>query len=276
MHTPDGFITSWICVLMLALSALPVLVALKRLERSRIPMIAGVASLIFLAQMINFPISGFSSGHLIGAGLAVALLGLDAAIIAMAMVLVVQTFVFGDGGALALGVNIFTMGISAVYAASFVYEKTGSRFLSSSFSVVAAASVLSVLLAMSGVGSFVDIAFAMLAVHAIIALAEGALTHALLSVSPMRITAGTVGIALALTAVLIPLSSGNPDGLETVSLHLGFFDKAVEVYEAPLAGYLVPLALPYLGSVLAAAIGIIFTYVIPYSFLEVRQWFYAL
>ena len=69
------------------------------------------AAFVFAAQMLNFPVAGGTSGHFLGAALATILLGPWLACLVMAVVLVVQAFVFADGGITALGANIVSMGV---------------------------------------------------------------------------------------------------------------------------------------------------------------------
>ena len=68
-----------------------------------------MAAFIFAAQMLNFPVAGGTSGHLLGGALAAVLLGPYAGAIVIAIVLIVQCLVFQDGGLTALGANIFNM-----------------------------------------------------------------------------------------------------------------------------------------------------------------------
>ena len=69
---------------------------------------------MFAAQIINFPVAHGTSGHLIGAALATALLGPVAAVLVIAAVLTLQCILFGDGGIYALGANIFNMALLSV------------------------------------------------------------------------------------------------------------------------------------------------------------------
>jgi len=76
--------------------------------------------------MLNFAVAGGTSGHLLGAALATILLGPWAAIVALTCVISVQALIFQDGGLLALGANIFNMGIIGV-AVSFMAYRTIQR-----------------------------------------------------------------------------------------------------------------------------------------------------
>ncbi len=84
----------------------------------RIPLMGVMGAFVFTAQMINFSIPGTgSSGHLGGGLLLAALLGPHAAFLTITAILMVQALLFGDGGLLALGCNIFNMGFIPCYIA---------------------------------------------------------------------------------------------------------------------------------------------------------------
>ncbi|MGV8039528.1 MAG: energy-coupling factor ABC transporter permease [Thermoanaerobaculaceae bacterium] len=70
-----------------------------RCRPRQVPLMGLAATFVFAAQMLNFPVAGGTSGHLLGATLAAVLLGPAAAVLVMTAVLVVQCLVFADGGA---------------------------------------------------------------------------------------------------------------------------------------------------------------------------------
>jgi len=90
----------------------------ENLDEKLIPLMGVLGAFIFAAQMINFTIPGTgSSGHL-GGGLILAIvLGPYAAFLVMASVLTVQSLFFADGGLLALGCNIWNLGIYPCFMA---------------------------------------------------------------------------------------------------------------------------------------------------------------
>ncbi len=126
MHIPDGFLDLWICALMYVISAVVIgysAVKLKgTLESKQVPLIGVVAAGIFAAQMLNWPIPGGTSAHLVGGAIAGILLGPYAGCLSMASVLTIQCLVFGDGGITALGANIFNMGIVDVFVGYAVFK----------------------------------------------------------------------------------------------------------------------------------------------------------
>ena len=70
-----------------------------------------MAAFVFAAQMVNFPVGPGVSGHLLGGVLAAVVLGPWAGAVVIAAVLLVQCFLFGDGGLTALGANFVNMGL---------------------------------------------------------------------------------------------------------------------------------------------------------------------
>src|SRR5208282_5764302 len=113
MHIPDGFIDGKTAAATALLSAAGVGVALRqarrRLPPRRVPLLGLAAAFLFAAQMVNFPVAGGTSGHLVGGTLVAALLGPSAVVVTT--VLIVQCFLFQDGGVMALGANVFNMAI---------------------------------------------------------------------------------------------------------------------------------------------------------------------
>jgi cobalt/nickel transport system permease protein len=102
---------------MYAVSAAAVAVSAAKIKKpdlseSKIPLMAVSGAMVFAAQMINFtiPATG-SSGHIGGGILLAAMLGPYAGLLALAAVLIIQCLCFADGGLLALGCNIFNMGV---------------------------------------------------------------------------------------------------------------------------------------------------------------------
>ncbi|GAH50536.1 unnamed protein product, partial [marine sediment metagenome] len=151
-----------------------------------------ICALIFALQMINFPILGGTSGHLLGGALAAIVLGPNAGAIVIAVVLVVQAFVFMDGGVVALGANIFNMAIVGVYVSYLIYWLIGriSKKRITFFISVAVASWLSVVIAsffaalelgISGTYAMGITLKAMVGVHSIIGIGEAVITVAVIT-----------------------------------------------------------------------------------------------
>lgn len=125
MHIPDGLLTLKWSAIFCAISALFLVIAIQRTERilkeKNIPMLGVLAAGVFAAQMINYPIPGGTSGHLLGGTLVSIFVGPAGATIVLTVVLVIQCFLFGDGGITALGANILNMAIIGVLTGWIVY-----------------------------------------------------------------------------------------------------------------------------------------------------------
>ena len=115
LHAPDGFLSVGVALLMWLLTIIVLAVSVARAEASlderAVPLMGVTAAFIFAAQMVNFPVAGGTSGHLLGGVLAAILLGPWVGTLVMASVVAVQALVFQDGGLVVLGANIFNMGI---------------------------------------------------------------------------------------------------------------------------------------------------------------------
>ena len=197
MHIPDGFLSAATVATTYVVStggvANAVRIANKKLGEKHIPMMGILAAFIFAAQMLNFPVAGGTSGHVIGAALVAILLGPWVAVLVMSCVLIAQCLIFQDGGLLALGANIFNMGIVAGFGAYYLYRLTGSLlgdnrrvkmvsgFIAAWGSVFLASIACAIELAVSGASPIGVVLPAMAGVHALIGIGEGLITVAVLS-----------------------------------------------------------------------------------------------
>ena len=119
MHVTDGFLDLPTSVLTAAIAAAGVACALRGARREldeRVAPLAGlVATFVFAAQMVNFPVGAGTSGHLIGGALAAVLVGPFTATLCLTVVTVVQALLFADGGLTALGTNLALLALVAVW-----------------------------------------------------------------------------------------------------------------------------------------------------------------
>jgi len=197
MHIPDGFLNIATVGTTYAISAGGVGYGLrearKKLAEKHVPLMGIMAAFIFAAQMLNFPIVGGTSGHLVGAALAAILLGPWAGVLIMSCVLIVQCLIFQDGGLLALGANVLNMGIVGCFAGYYLYrgatwlagearrgELIGG-FVAAWGSVFLASTFCAIELAISDTVPFSVALPAMAGWHALIGIGEGMITVAVLS-----------------------------------------------------------------------------------------------
>ncbi|MFC2031913.1 energy-coupling factor ABC transporter permease [Chloroflexota bacterium] len=197
MHIPDGFLNIATVATTYAVSAGgvggAVRMANKKLKEKQVPLMGILAAFIFAAQMLNFPIAGGTSGHLIGAALAAILLGPWAGVLIMSCVLIAQSLIFQDGGLLALGANIFNMGIITSFSGYYTYRLFTSllgnsrrgtlvgSFAGAWASVFLAAIVCALELTVSGASPIAIVLPVMAGLHALIGIVEGLITGAVLS-----------------------------------------------------------------------------------------------
>ncbi|MFC1957934.1 energy-coupling factor ABC transporter permease [Chloroflexota bacterium] len=197
MHIPDGFLNIATVATTYAVSAggvaNAVRIANRKLGEKQVPLMGILAAFIFAAQMLNFPVVGGTSGHLIGAALAAILLGPWATVIIMSAVLIAQSLIFQDGGLLALGANIFNMGIVASFGAYYIYRLAQSllgdnrrgkligAFVAAWGSVLLASIACALELAISGASPLTVVLPVMAGIHALIGIGEGLITVAVIS-----------------------------------------------------------------------------------------------
>jgi cobalt/nickel transport system permease protein len=231
---------------------------------------AAVSALVFASQMMNFPVQGGTSGHLIGGVLASALLGTPFGILSTALVLSVQCLLFSDGGLAVLGANILNMsllgaGVGGLLAGGLQARPSALRIAAASWiSVVLAAMACSAELALAGVIPFSQSAPVMFGVHALIGLGEALLAVAAVALLPAgeenarRSAAVPAFAALVIALILSPFASGLPDGLEWAAARLGFLHESAPAFVAPLAGYAVPgISIHALSTGLSGVAGVI-------------------
>lgn len=288
MHIPDGFLSVLVSVVMWVVSAAAIALALrfvsKDLGERDVPVMGVLAAAIFAGQMLNFAITGGTSGHLLGAALATILLGPWAALLVMTAVVGTQALIFQDGGLLAMGANLFNMavvGVATSYAVYRLIQKLsgGKRwgvlvggFAAAWLSIMVTSLAAALELAASGTSPANIAVPAMAGVHALIGIGEGLITIGALSFiyaarrdllkidkpqpsgSWVVLWAG-LGIALLLV-VLSPLASANPDGLEWVAEQQGFLNLAQSPVYDLIPDYVVPgIANEALATIAAGVIG---------------------
>jgi cobalt/nickel transport system permease protein len=286
LHIPDGFLNIVVSLVCWGITVLILTVAISRTNKSlgerQIPLMGIMAAFIFAAQMINFPVAGGTSGHLLGGALAAIMLGPWAAMLVMTAVISVQGLLFQDGGLLVMGANILNMGILTVAIGYGLYRGVLGTSRSVKLAVAGFAAWLSVMagalatameLWLSGTSNLQTVTLAMLGVHAVIGIGEALITVAALAFifqtrpdlldekSPASQSGRgwvVAGILIALAVILLsPMASVNPDGLNRVAMDLGFI-HAAQSGAGPFAGYTIPfLANTSLAKIAAGVLGLL-------------------
>ena len=258
MHVPDGFMN----VTMSAATGVISFGTLWAYIRSAKDLIADkfialtgmMSALIFVLQMINFPIAAGTSGHLLGGALAVIVLGPRLGLICLSVVVIIQSLLFADGGLSALGVNVLNMAI-VTSATSWFIVKYWIKFIGKNKTSIVSVSVLAGILSVVfssiaftiqyAIGGTISIPvgtvlLAMVTTHFIIGFGEGIITALIITllirVRPDLIYAyersdenttkvsfyGLFIILILLLSLVTPFASSSPDGLESVAEEFGF------------------------------------------------------
>lgn len=286
MHIPDGFVSVPVAAATGVASVAALGIALGRSQDAfgirRAPVLGLTTAFIFAAQMINFPVAGGTSGHLLGGTLAAIILGSPrAGTLCIATVLIIQAVLFADGGITALGANIFNMGVIGVWV-GWSLTQTLQRLLGGSrgrlplaagiaagVSVVVAAIACALELVLSGTAPSLIVLPAMTGVHILIGIGEGLITGGVLTylatVRPDLLPGEqqqfkgwlvpVVSIFL-IAGVLSLLASAWPDGLEKVAEDLGFI-KLSENVRVPVPTPLADYGIEGLGAIGTSIAGII-------------------
>lgn len=197
MHIPDGLMDPvvWAAGWLIALVVIGVVLWRygKNIDERTMPTMAVLAAGIFVAQMLNFPIGGGTTGHLIGAALATVLLGPWAAMLVITVILVVQGLVFGDGGITALGLNVLNMAIVAPLVTYGVLKLFGEGHrlvgmpLAAWASVFLAATVCALELALS-----YSLSGGAYGINGVLAFPSMMVFHLLIGIGEAAITSGVV------------------------------------------------------------------------------------
>ncbi len=304
MHIPDGFLSVAVSIALWIISIAVLAVALRRasqeLGEREVPLMGVLAAAIFAGQMLNFSVTGGTSGHLLGAALAAILLGPWSAILVMTAVVSVQALIFQDGGVLALGANIFNMAIVGVFVSHTTYTLLRrafagrpwgtpvAGFVTAWCSIMVAALSCALQLALSGTSPANIAVPAMAAIHALIGLGEGMITAGALtfvlaaradllhkntrqSTGDRLVLVGGGILALAL-AVLSPLASSHPDGLEWVAEEHGFLTAARGAFYNIIPDYTMPgIHSPALATIAAGIVGIVVVFGVAYGIARAQK-----
>ena len=258
MHVPDGFINAQVSTAtgVISLGTLWVYIrSAKNLVADKLIALTGMMSaLIFVLQMINFPIAAGTSGHLLGGALAVIVLGPSLGVICISIVVVIQSLLFADGGLSALGVNVLNMAIITSLTGWLIITSWKKLFGDSRFSLISGSVIAGLLSVVFSSIAFVleyaiggtvsvplgSVFIAMISTHLFIGLGEGIITAIIISLllrvrsdlvyvntkknkSNSLSTSYGIFIILILSLTLItPYASSDPDGLESVATEFGF------------------------------------------------------
>jgi cobalt/nickel transport system permease protein len=304
MHIPDGFLSAPVLAVLWLVSLVVIGLALRKNDLSaddrNLPLMGVLAAAIFAAQMLNFPVLGGTSGHLLGAALVAILLGPWRAVLVMTSVVSVQALVFQDGGLIALGGNLFNMAVVGVFSSYAVYSlmkrlahggKWGDSlggFTAAWLSVELGALGVGLQLSLSGTSPANIAVPVMAAIHAIIGIGEGLITMAALALltatypgllqpdainqSGNRAVVIAGGILSVFLVAISPLASKYPDGLASVAARLGFTTAERSSFYNLLPHYRIPgIENQTSATILAGLLGLVLVGGVAWAMIRVRQ-----
>ena len=196
MHMSDGLVNAPTSLAFGLLAVLVLAVAASRaradLDDRTAPMAGLVTAFVFAVQMINFPILPGASGHLLGGALVAILVGPWVGSLCIAIVLVVQSILFADGGLTALGLNVTNMAVVGVFTGYLVARAlrglarrsrgglVAVAFVAAFANTVVASLAFVVEYAVGGAGGagLATVFALMVGLHALIGIGEGLITAA--------------------------------------------------------------------------------------------------
>lgn len=285
MHIPDSMLHGAICPVTAAISVAGVVaatwLALKAESRPSAARFAAIVTLIFAGQMMNFPISNGTSGHLLGGVLAATLLGMPFGVLAVALVVTIQSLVFADGGVTVLGANVLNMALLGAGVGGWLQQRLSSvfgKYLATAVaawgSVVLAAFAASTELAIAGQISFAQVLPAMLGTHAWIGLGEALISVAAVAVlvngwvveGDKMSVAVPLSIAAVVSFLLSPFASGFPDGLEWVATQYQFLHESAPTFVGAMPDYTIAaISNESLSTGLAGLAGVTITFIVGFA-----------
>ena len=306
MHVPDGFINAQVSIGsgIVSFATLWAYVRnAKNLVADKLIALTGMMSaLIFVLQMINFPIAAGTSGHLLGGALAVIVLGPHLGIICISIVVVIQSLLFADGGLSALGINVFNMAIVTSLVGWLLITSWKKLFGEANVSIISGSIVAGLLSVIFSSIAFVfeyalggtvavplsSVLLAMLSTHLLIGLGEGIITALIVSLL-LRVrsdlvyvktnehisnnTSSIYGLFILLLlcfTLITPYASSSPDGLESVAENFGFLETdglVLFLNDYGISG----LNNSFLSTIISAVLGIVVVVGISNVFLKFQK-----
>ena len=306
MHVPDGFINAQVSIGsgIVSFATLWAYVKnAKNLVADKLIALTGMMSaLIFVLQMINFPIAAGTSGHLLGGALAVIVLGPHLGIICISIVVVIQSLLFADGGLSALGINVFNMAIVTSLVGWLVITSWKKLFGEANVSIISGSIVAGLLSVIFSSIAFVfeyalggtvavplsSVLLAMLSTHLLIGLGEGVITALIVSLL-LRVrsdlvyvktnehvtnnTSSIYGLFILLLlcfTLITPYASSSPDGLESVAENFGFLETdglVLFLNDYGISG----LNNSFLSTIISAVLGIVVVVGVSNVFLKLQK-----
>jgi cobalt/nickel transport system permease protein len=223
MHIPDGFLTLNVIIPTYIITIIFRVISVKKIKLTdkQIPIMGLLTALFFAAMMMNYPIIGGTTAHLLGGATIGLILGPFAGLISISIILVLQAFLFGDGGLTALGANVLNMGIIGVFIPCVLFLVMNK---------VLKPKVNGTLFAMIFISAFLGDVLAAVSAGVELGLSQPVFQYGLsVAVPAMAINHSIIGVAEGIVTVIIigTLLKLRPDVLEASPIlgKLSIFQK---------------------------------------------------
>ena len=210
MHIPDGFLTLSVIIPAFIITIIFWGVSVKKakITEQQVPMMALLTALFFAAMMMNYPIVGGTTAHLLGGATIGLILGPFAGCISITIILVLQALLFGDGGLTTLGANVLNMAIIGVFIPCIIFLVSNKLF-----KLKKGASLYATIF----ISAFVGDVLAAIMAGTELGLSQPVFTYGLsVAVPAMAINHSIIGVAEGIVTVIIiaTLLQLRPDVLE--------------------------------------------------------------
>jgi len=197
MHIPDGFLTLYVIIPTFIITIIFWGISIKKakITEQQVPIMGLLTALFFAAMMMNYPIVGGTTAHLLGGATIGLILGPFAGCLSITVILVLQAFLFGDGGLTALGANVFNMGIIGVFIPCIIFLVANKAFKLKSTTSIFATIFIS---------AFVGDILAAISAGTELGLSQPVFTYGLsVAVPAMAINHSVIGVAEGIVTVII-------------------------------------------------------------------------
>ncbi len=204
MHIPDGYLSLAITVPAFIITIVVWAISFKKIKLSdqQVPMMGLLTALFFAAMFVNYPVIGGTTAHLLGGAAIGLILGPFAGSISLTIIIVLQAFLFGDGGITTLGANVLNMGIIGVFAPCAIFLITNKVFkikaISSLYATIFISAFVGDLLAALSAGTELGLSTGTFHYGLAVVLPAMALNHSIIGVAEGIVTVILIGTLLKL------------------------------------------------------------------------------
>jgi cobalt/nickel transport system permease protein len=210
MHIPDGFLSIYVIIPAFIITIIFWAISFKKIKITdqQVPIMGLLTALFFAAMMMNYPIIGGTTAHLLGGASIGLILGPFAGCISVTVILVLQALLFGDGGLTALGANTLNMGIIGVFIPCALFLVMNKLFKPKANGA---------LFAMIFISAFVGDVLAAISAGVELGLSQPIFQYGLsIAVPAMAINHSIIGVAEGIVTVILigTLLKLRPDVLE--------------------------------------------------------------